>query len=155
MLPTPLSAVLGFCFILFGAAAVWLAVDIAFAIHGSGIAPRYMFEPAAVVIVLVGAALGRALALRPHRMPLVRWAALAAIAGLVAGMASPARLRARLFHNGVVLGRTWAKQLNRLQLVIAREGGPKRILACGQAVTTVSYQSILAWELDRNVSEVA
>ena len=47
-----------------------------------------------------------------------------------------------------------AKQLNRLQLVIAREGGPKRILACGQAVTTVSYQSILAWELDRNVSEV-
>jgi hypothetical protein len=140
--------------LMVAAAVVWLAVDVALAVHGSGIAPRYLFEPAAVVIVLAAAALGRLLALEPHRVPFVRWAALAAIAGLVVSLASPARLRARLAHNGIVLGRTWAKQLDRLHLVIAREGGPQRILACGEAVTTVSYQSILAWELDRNVIEI-
>jgi hypothetical protein len=140
--------------LMVGAAAAWLAVDVGLAIHGSGVAPRYMFEPAAVVIVLAGAALGRLLALEPHRVPVVRWAALAALAGLVVSMATPARLRARLFHNGVVLGRTWAKQIDRLHQVIRRDGGPGRILACGQAVTTVSYQSILAWELDRNVAEI-
>ncbi len=140
--------------LMIGTAVAWLAVDLALAIHGSGIAPRYMFEPAAVLIVLAAAALGRLLAWEPHRIPLVRWAALAAVAGLVVSLATPARIRARLFHNGIVLGRTWAKQLDRLHLVIARDGGPARILACGQAVTTVSYQSIVAWELDRNVSEV-
>jgi hypothetical protein len=140
--------------LMIGAAAVWLAVDVALAVHGSGIAPRYMFEPAAVVLVLAAATLGRLLALEPHRVPLVRWAALAAIVGLAVSLASPARIRARLFHNGIVLGRTWAKQIERLHLVIARDGGPKRILACGQAVTTVPYQSIVAWEVDRNVSEV-
>jgi hypothetical protein len=140
--------------LMLGAAVIWLAVDIVLALHGSGVAPRYMFEPAAVVIVLAGASLGRLLTLAPHRIPLVRWVAFAAIAGLVVSMASPARIRARLFHNGVVLGRTWAKQIRRLHSVIAREGGPKRILACGQAVTTIPYQSIVAWELDRNVSEV-
>jgi hypothetical protein len=140
--------------LMIGAAAVWLAVDIGLAIHGSGVAPRYMFEPAAVIIVLAAAALGRLLTLEPHRVPVVRWAALAALAGLLVSMATPARLRARLFHNGVVLGRTWAKQIHRLHQVIRRDGGPRRILACGQAVTTVSYQSIVAWELDRNVAEV-
>lgn len=140
--------------LMVAAAAAWLAVDLGLAIHGSGVAPRYMFEPAAVVIVLAAAALGRLLTGEPQRIPFVRWAALAAIAALIVSMAYPAQIRARLFHNGIVLGRTWAKQIDRLQRVIARDGGPKRILACGGAVTTVPYQSILAWELDRNVSEV-
>ncbi len=140
--------------LLIAAAASWLVVDIALALHGSGVAPRYTFEPAAVMIVLAGATLGRLLVLEPHRIPIVRLAALAAIGGLVVSMATPARIRARLFHNGIVLGRQWAKQLDRLHLVVRREGGTKRILACGQPVTTVPYQSILAWELDRNVDEV-
>lgn len=38
--------------------------------------------------------------------------------------------------------------------MIAKEGGRKRILACGQAVTEVSYQSILAWETGENVVDV-
>ncbi|HWE10901.1 MAG TPA: hypothetical protein VG325_16240 [Solirubrobacteraceae bacterium] len=147
-----------------GAAVVWLGVDVGLALHGSGIAPRYTFEPAAVLIVLAGAGLGRLLALEPHRVPpltlrayrvpLIRLAAIAALGALMVSLASPARLRGRLVHNGIELGRTWARQLDRLHGVIAADGGPKAMLACGQAVTEVSYQSILAWELDENVVQV-
>jgi hypothetical protein len=140
--------------LLLAAAAVsWLLVEILFALHGLGVNPRYMLEPAALLVVLAGAGVGRLLAV--GRGPAVlRWLAVAVALALVATLAPQARIRARLFHNGVVLGRRWARQIHRLHVVVAREGGPARILACGQAVTTVSYQSILAWELDENVSEV-
>lgn len=141
--------------LLLGAAAAgWLAGEVALAWHGWGVAPRYMFEPAAVLIVLAAAAVGQAVALDGRRLTLLRWPLAAAALALIVVLAPQARIRARLVHNGIVLGRTWARQIKRLETVIAREGGPKRILACGQAVTTVPYQSIVAWELDQNVIEV-
>jgi hypothetical protein len=141
--------------LLLGAtAAVWLACEVALAWHGWGVAPRYMFEPAAVLIVVAAAGVGQALALDRRRLGLLRWPAVAAVLALAVTLAPHARIRARLVHNGIVLGRTWARQIRRLHDVIAREGGPKRILACGAAVTTVPYQSIVAWELDQNVFEV-
>ena len=140
--------------LLFAAAASWLITDIAMAIHGWGIAPRYMLEPAAVAVVLVCAAAGRALATRPGKL-LLRASLLVVVAGWLATMAPQARMRARLVHNGILLGRTWARQIRRLHDAIAQEGGPKRIIACGGAVTTVAFQSILAWELDENVSDVS
>jgi hypothetical protein len=140
--------------LLLAAAVAWLAVEVAFALHGWGVAPRYMFEPAAVMVVLAGASVGRALAADPVRPAPLRWLALAAVLVLVGTLVPHARIRGRLVHNGIVLGRTWARQIHRLHAVIAEEGGPKRILACGQPVTEVPYQSILAWELDRNVIDV-
>jgi hypothetical protein len=139
--------------ILAGFAMLWVAVEIGFALHGWGASPRYMFEPAAVLIVLAGAGCGRLLALAPG-MALVRWVGVAAVVGLLVTMAPHAQIRARLLHNGIVLGRQWALQIHRLQRVIAISGGTKKIDACGQPVTSVSFQSILAWELGHNVSEV-
>jgi hypothetical protein len=139
--------------LLGGVAAGWLVIEIALALHGWAPPPRYMFEPAAVLVVLAGAGVGRVLAITSHRA-LLRWVAVAAVAGLVGALVPHARIRARLAHNGILLGRTWALQLKRLHTVIEREGGAKHILGCGQAVTTVSYQSILAWELGENVADV-
>jgi hypothetical protein len=139
--------------ILAAFAVLWVGVEIGFAFHGWGASPRYLFEPAAVLVVLAGAGVGRLLALSP-RMGLVRWLGVAAVAALIVVMVPHAQIRARLLHNGIVLGRQWAKQIHRLQVVIAREGGPGKIVACGQAVTTVPFQSILAWELGENVSQV-
>lgn len=136
------------------AAASWLAVEVALAYHGWGVAPRYMFEPAAVMVVLAGAGVGRALALDRRRRVVLGWLGAAAVVALVVTLAPQARIRGRLVHNGIVLGRTWARQLHRLNTVIAKEGGSKRIFACGQPVTEVPYQSILAWELDENVIDV-
>jgi hypothetical protein len=140
--------------LLLGAALAWLGVEVGLAWHGWGVAPRYMFEPAAIMVVLAGAAVGRVLAADPRRPAPLRWLALAGVLVVVGTLVPHARIRGRLVHNGIVLGRTWARQITRLHAVIAREGGPRRILACGQPVTEVSYQSILAWELDQNVIDV-
>ncbi len=140
--------------LLAAAALVWLVVEIVFAFHGWSGNQRYLFTPAAVLIVLGGAAVGRVLARPPRQLLLLRWAAPLAVIALVVALVPHARFRARLAHNGIILGRTWARQINRLQSVIVKEGGPKRILACGQAVTELSYQSILAWETGENVVDV-
>lgn len=140
--------------VLAAAALVWLLAEIAFALHGWSGNQRYLFAPAAVMVVLAGAAVGRMLAVAPRRLPLLRWLAPVAVVALVVALAPPARVRARLAHNGIILGRTWARQINRLQNVIAKDGGPKRILACGHPVTDVSFQSILAWEIGENVADV-
>ena len=137
--------------VLLGAAVAWLALEIGLAYHGWGVAPRYMFEPAAVLVVLAGAAVGRGLAADPRRPVPLRWLALAGVLVLAGTMVPHARLRGRLAHNGIVAGQRWARQIHRLQLVIAREGGLRRVLTCGQPVTTIPYQSIVAWELDQNV----
>ncbi len=139
--------------ILAGFAGLWVAVEIGFALHGWGASPRYMFEPAAVLVVLAGAGVGRLLGIAPG-LALVRWTAVAGVIGLIVAMAPHIQIRARLLHNGIVLGRQWALQIRRLRTVIAKEGGPARIRSCGQAVTTISFQSILAWEMGENVSEV-
>jgi hypothetical protein len=139
--------------ILAGFAVLWVAVEIAFALHGWGASKRYMFEPAALLVVLAGAGAGRLLSLAP-RMALVRWLGVAAVIGLLAAMVPHAQIRLRLFHNGIVLGRQWALQIHRLQFVVARAGGPAKINVCGQPVAAVSFQSILAWEMGENVAAV-
>jgi hypothetical protein len=139
--------------LMLGAAVVWLLGDLALALHGDGVAPRYMLEPAAVLLVLPAAAVGRLLSGEPAGARVLRWVAVAALLALGAGLVTPARLRARLMHNGIGLGQTWARQIGRLHRVVSAEGAA-RIIACGQPVAPLAFQSILAWELDRNVADV-
>jgi hypothetical protein len=138
---------------LFAAAAAWLIADIALALHGEVPTPRYMFEPAAVEVTLIGAGVGSILASRP-RPAALRWLGAAAAVALVAVMVPNIRFRGRLVHNGIRLGRTWTKVIRRLDLLVAHEGGTRGILACGTAVTSVPFQSILAWQLGLNVRQV-
>jgi hypothetical protein len=137
-----------------GTALVWLGTEAALALGGGwNASPRYMFEPAAVLIVLTGAAIGWVIAVAPRRA-FLKWAAIGALVALVVSLAPPARTRARLVHNEIVHGHAWARQLDRLHALIAKEGGAKRILACGQVVSYIGFQSILAWELNKNVADI-
>jgi hypothetical protein len=140
--------------VLIGAAMLWLLTEIAFALHGWAPSPRYMFEPVAVLVVLVGAGIGRALGLGRHRLAVLRWVAVAGVVALVVTLAQPARTRARLAHNGIKLGRTWKRQIGRLDSVIAGVGGAQRVLACGKPVTEIRFQSILAFETSQNVADI-
>lgn len=138
--------------VLIGAAAVSLATEIAFAYRGLPTPARYMFEPAAVMIVLAGAALGQVLVITSTRI-LLHVAAAAGIITLVVTLVPIARMRVLSTRNGIVRGRTSARRISRLETVIHREGA-RRILACGQPVTTVPFHSILAWELGVNLNQV-
>src|SRR5947209_6935481 len=61
--------------LLVAIALAWLAVEVGLALRGWGVAPRYMFEPAAVLVVLAGAAVGRALGNDSRRPAPLRWLA--------------------------------------------------------------------------------
>ena len=60
----------------------WLLVEILFALHGLGVNPRYMLEPAAVLVVLAGAGVGRLLAV-DGGPAVLRWLAVAVALSLV------------------------------------------------------------------------
>lgn len=137
--------------LLLGVAALWLATETGLALHGWNPAPRYLWEPVAVLIVLAGGAIGWTLANMPRRL-LLRLAAIAAFVAVIATMIPHARIRVRMLHTSIILTRNWAGQINRLPRLIAHQGGRTHILFCGHAVTDVPFQSILAWELNQNVS---
>jgi hypothetical protein len=142
--------------LLAGAALSWVLVELIFALQGWTGAARYTFEPAAVLVVLGGAAIGQVVGAGPPRVWPLRLAALAAILSAVAvALISATETRVRLAGNEIsFLAHSWTRQIDRLHAVIANEGGAKRILACGQPVTEVAFQPILAWQLGQNVADV-
>ena len=148
---------------LAGAALIWVVIEIAMAYHGWSAAPRYLMEPAAVMVALVGGAVGRVLAggaagrsptgtPRPTRM--LRWAGSAAVLVLLVALAPTVRDREQVARAQIVRSRGFTRQIKRLEAVIAKDGGAEPILACGQPVTFVGNASMLAWELGLNVGDV-
>jgi hypothetical protein len=140
--------------LLAGAACLWVAIEIAFALHGWSAASRYMAEPAAVAVVLAGAALGQLLTAAPQATVMASWAAPVVVVVLVGSLVPAARTRVVAVHQQIREVRSDTIKIKRLQAVIDRDGGGGRIRACGQPVGDVGYQSILAWDLGMNVGNV-
>lgn len=139
---------------LAGAACLWIAVEIAFALHGWSGAARYLFEPAAVMAVIAAATLGRLLAYRPeHPWPL-RFVGVVAAAALVVALIPTGKERASTTRDAINVGKEQGTKLDRLNAVIATDGGVARIRACGAPSTLVGFQSTLAWEFGMNVGNV-
>jgi len=65
-----------------------------------------------------------------------------------------ARQRARTLHGEISDRHHVAAQDNSLEAVIVRDGGAARIRACGQPVTGLGSQSVLAWDTGLNVGSV-
>jgi hypothetical protein len=140
--------------VLFGFAALWVAVEIAFAYHGWPGVARYMYPAAAVAIVLAASGIGWILVNSRRGGLALTLAAFAAVIAFLVVMEPHAQYRGRLVHNGILLGQRWARQIDRLHQVIVKDGGVARVLSCGQPVTTVAYQPMLAWEVGINTWDV-
>ena len=139
---------------LVGAAALWVVVEIAFAYHGFSAVPRYMIEPAAVLVAVGGAGVGWVIAGLPRFPRLSTAIGLLAAAGLVVALVPVARQRVRTVRQEIGDAHRFAAQDDSLEAVIVRLGGPARVLACGQPVTDVGHQSELAWDVGLNVGQV-
>jgi hypothetical protein len=132
---------------------LWVVVEIAFAFHGWSAVPRYLIEPAAVLVVVAAAGVGQLLAARPE-VEWLRWVELVAPIVLLAALIPAAQNRVNATRYEVTIGHHAAKQMGRLEQVIKQLGGAHRIRSCGQPVTIVGLQSALAWELGMNVGYV-
>lgn len=140
--------------VLAGGVCVWVIVEIAFSLHGWPGLGRYMFEPAAVLIALAGVAIGRLLAEAPAISSLATWLAIALVVVIVAALVPPALSHARDAHRDIRAQRGRTAQIGKLSSVVARLGGPSRLKPCGEPLTRLEYQTILAWTLHVNVARV-
>jgi hypothetical protein len=139
---------------LAGAAVLWIAVEIGFAYHGWSAVPRYLIEPGALLVVLAGAGVGWVLAYEPPWPTPLTWTPVVPVLALVVLLAPTARARARVAHDELHSAHHAAKEMSRLEAVIAKDGGADAIKACGQPVTLLGYQSELAWAIGLNVGNV-
>jgi hypothetical protein len=134
-----------------------VVIEIGFALHGWPGLERYMFEAAGVMIVLAGACVGRLLAdppLPPGAGERGRYAGLAVVAVLVLGLLSPAISAVGVEHRDLREQRRRTAEINDLPRVIDALGGAARLRACGEPLTRLEYQTMLAYTLGDNVSRV-
>jgi hypothetical protein len=139
---------------LAGGVVAWVVVEIAFALHGWPGLGRYMFEAAGVMVALAGAAVGRLLVegARVHRFG--NWASVALVALVAVSLVPPAISHGRTEHKDLHVQRARTAAINRLAGVVSRLGGATRFKPCGEPLTRLEYQTILAWTLQLNVSRV-
>jgi hypothetical protein len=140
--------------VLAAGALVWVVIEIAFSLHGWPGLQRYMFAAGAVMVVLAGVAIGKLLS-EPRRLSVAAGWAGVALAVVVAGSLVPAAVsRARLERKDLRAQRHRTTMINRLAATITHYGGAARFRPCGEPLTRLEYQTILAWQLRVNVATV-
>jgi hypothetical protein len=128
---------------LAGGVVVWLAIEIAFGLHGWPALGRYMFEPAAIATVLAGAFAGRVLA--------TDWSAIASaferrvrgssrVGGHGVAADTPPRVSARIAGHGVAAGEP--------------PGAPARIARHGSVAGALVVAALVATMVPAAVSAV-
>jgi hypothetical protein len=133
----------------------WVVIEIAFALHGWPGLGRYMFEAAGVAVALAGAAVGWALVEARRRFSGAGAWAGAVVAGVLILTLVPTGIsRARVEHRDLRVQRARTTELNRLAAAVSALGGPARLLPCGEPLTRLEYQTVLAWTLRRNVVRI-
>ncbi|MBV9048015.1 MAG: hypothetical protein JOY58_07085 [Solirubrobacterales bacterium] len=144
---------------LAGGVVAWVVLEIAFALHGWPGLGRYMFEAAGVMVVIAAVFIGRLLS-GPLQPPNERfanipgWLAAALVVVICASLVPSAISRARSEHKDLRVQRARTTQINLLHSTISQFGGAPRFASCGEPLTRLEYQSILAWTLRLNVSSV-
>ncbi len=139
---------------LAGLALAWLAIEVTFVLHGWPGVPRYLFEPAGVVAVLAGVAVGRVLAELPRLAPaLGSRGAVVIVALFIAALVPDGVNAAQTEHKDLEHERQRTQEIERLTGTIRALGTSAQIEACGQPTAPVEYQSILAWALGLNVGD--
>jgi arginine exporter protein ArgO len=140
--------------VLAGGAAVWVIVEIAFSLHGWPGLPRYMFAAGAVMVVLAALGVGRLLSEPPRLSSGAAWAGAIVAVVIVASLVPAAVSRGRTEHKDLRVQRHRTHEINRLAGTVTRLGGAARLRPCGEPLTRLEYQTILAWTLRTNVSSV-
>jgi hypothetical protein len=137
-----------------GAAFLWVAIEIAFAFHGFSAVARYLIEPVAVLVTLAGAGVGWLLAGTPRSARVSSAAGLVVVLALLVALVPAVRNRRQVTRAEITDAHAFADQDNSLEAAIKRDGGATRIRSCGQPVTDVGHQSVLAWDVGLNVGNI-
>ncbi len=149
---------------------LWVAIEAAFALHGWPGLVRYMFEAGGVVVVLAGVGVGWLLLERPSgrgagagdsgpagssvTMRMGSWLGPALVVVLVASLIPAGISHARDEHKDLRSQRKRTQEVNLLPGIVARLGGAARLRSCGEPLTRLEYQTMLAYTLGENVNRI-
>lgn len=157
-----------------GCCALWMVVEIGFALHGFPGVPRYMFEAGAAMIVVAGAGVGWLLTeparwvsarraggrpaagpgspggpppqgREPRSVLLARIAGVLVVVAVVVLMVPRAVNAERTEHKDLIHERARTAEIHRLDAAIKAFGGYRFIRSCGDPASDVEWVSILAW----------
>jgi hypothetical protein len=150
--------------VLAAGAALWVLVEIVFSLHGWPGLGRYMFGAGGVMVVIAAVLVGRLLSDlpgivatglgRPKSARAFSWVGIGLVAVIVASLLPAAVSDARSEHRDLRAQRIRTKEIDRLSGVVARYGGATRLDPCGEPLTRLEYQTLLAWTLHVNVARV-
>jgi hypothetical protein len=104
-----------------------------------------------VAAALAGATVGWLLLALP-RVP--RAAGVLVAAAIALSLVPAAISQGRTEHRDLRAQRDRTTTINRLAGVVSQYGGPARFEPCGEPLTRLEYQTLLAWTLRRNVARV-
>jgi hypothetical protein len=133
---------------------LWVIVEIAFALHGWPGLGRYMFEAAGIMVVIAGIGIGRLLIDGWSISPVAGWIGVAVVVVASVALVPPGVSRARSEHKDIVAQRARTKEIDRLSGSIRQLGGVAALRQCGEPLTRLEYQTMLAWTLRINVSTI-
>jgi hypothetical protein len=159
--------------LLAGGVLLWVAVEMAFALHGWPAVPRYLYEAAGGTCVLAGVFAGRLILDAPNvaqglRARLTgarqRWSwlgspttaglAAAFVLAVFAAAAVPAVDQRFVQERADLRGqRARTHEILLLQRAVNHLGAAK-ILACGHPDIGIAFQSILAWDMGTNTGSL-
>jgi multisubunit Na+/H+ antiporter MnhB subunit len=132
----------------------WVVLEIAFALHGWPGLPRYMFEAGAVTVVLAAVGVGRLLSDPPKISGPAAWVGIALVVVLCGSLVPTALSRARTEHKDLRAQRARTTEINRLASTVNKLGGAALLRSCGEPLTRLEYQTVLAWQLRINVARI-
>ncbi len=132
----------------------WVVLEIAFALHGWPGLPRYMFEAGAVTVVLAAVGVGRLLSDPPAISRLAAWGGIALVVVICGSLVPTALSLARTEHKDLRAQRARTEVINRLATTVSGLGGAALLRSCGEPLTRLEYQTILAWQLRINVARI-
>lgn len=140
--------------LLAGAGILWTAIELAFALHGWAASQRFLMEGGSCLAVVGGVGAAHALTWPSWRRVGLRWIGAAAVVAVAVAGVFFIHQTVRTDRTLVDGKRITVQYLDRLSQLVAMDGGARAIRSCGQPVTGIGWQSILAWELDMNTGNV-
>jgi hypothetical protein len=141
--------------VLFANCMLWVFVEIIFSLKGLPGVPRYMFEPAAVSIVIAAIAFGWLLSEIPRFFKVPWVVGLLVIAGITGAIVPGALARARNEHKELRGERVRATELSALAGIIHASGGVTHLEQCGTPVMgSDQYASVLGWLMHLNTGQI-
>jgi hypothetical protein len=137
-----------------GCSALWVLIEIAFALHGWPAVWRYMFEAAGAMIVVAGIGVAWLLQEGAKISRQAQVGAAVVVLALVGALVPDAVAAIRKEHKDIYHERARTAEIKRLDATIRVLGGYQHIRFCGDPSADVEWVSILAWYTKLDVGYV-